>query len=77
MLGHVSTVLYLDCDYDKRPQWALVVYLLSHILLFTSFYQKTYSKPRQKKAVEMKPTVNGLVAPMNVEISSFGNKKDN
>ena len=78
MLGHVSTILYLDCDYDKRPQWTLVVYLISLIILFGNFYRKAYSKLRKKMAVEMKPTLNETaVTAMNVDIPALGNKKDN
>ena len=76
MLGHVSTVLYLDCDYDKRPQWALVVYLLSHIVLFANFYQKAYSKPRKQTGVETKPTISEVVTIANGAIPASGNKKD-
>lgn len=77
MLGHVLTVLYLDCDYDKRPQWTLVVYLLSHILLFTNFYRRAYSRPRKQKPVESETANREIAAAANGNIAAAGNKKDN
>ena len=46
ILGHVSLSLYLDCPNDKRPQWALVVYAISHLFLFSNFYNHSYIKRR-------------------------------
>ena len=46
ILGHVSLSLYLDCPNDKRPQWALVVYAISHLFLFSNFYNQSYIKRR-------------------------------
>ena len=45
ILAHVSLALYYDCRYDTRPQWALVVYMLSHLALFSNFYKHTYLGP--------------------------------
>ena len=44
ILGHVFLSLYLDCPIDKRPQWALVVYAISHLFLFSNFYNQSYIK---------------------------------
>ncbi|CAI8056741.1 Elongation of very long chain fatty acids protein 4, partial [Geodia barretti] len=44
ILLHVVQAVYNGCRYDVRPQWTLVVYMLSHIALFGNFYKHTYSK---------------------------------
>ena len=54
ILVHVSYGLYANCDFDKRPQVALVIYLLSHILLFSNFYRHTYSKKKKNGADNIK-----------------------
>ena len=44
ILLHVVQAVYNGCRYDVRPQWTLVVYMLSHIALFGNFYKHTYRK---------------------------------
>lgn len=36
--------LYTDCDYDKRVEWACVIYLSSLFILFMNFFIRSYVK---------------------------------
>ena len=48
VLIHTVQALFITaCDYDWRTEAALIVYLLSHILLFSNFYKKTYKKSKK------------------------------
>ena len=40
--------LNTDCDFDRRVIWAAIIYLASHIVLFSNFYFNSYVKPRGK-----------------------------
>ena len=46
MLVHCIISLLIECAYDRRPQWILFFYLLSHIALFSNFYRNAYIKPK-------------------------------
>ena len=46
MLVHCIISLLIECGYDRRPQWILFFYLLSHIALFSNFYRHAYIKPK-------------------------------
>ena len=72
ILLHVSRSLYANCDFDLRVQWALVIYMISHLLLFFHFYIHSYIKPASRAAgvkgqgsegskVNVTPAVNGTV----------------
>ena len=36
--------IYTDCDYDKRVEWACVIYLSSLFILFMNFFIRSYVK---------------------------------
>ena len=60
ILVHTSYTLYLDCDFDKRVQWALVIYLLSHLALFSNFYFQSYlKKGRSRRGRSKGQVTNG------------------
>lgn len=47
VLIHTVQALFITaCDFDWRTEVALIFYLLSHIILFSNFYKKTYKKPK-------------------------------
>ena len=58
--------LNTDCDFDRRVIWAAIIYLASHIVLFSNFYFNSYVKPGK---AEHK---NGIIS----ESSEKPNKKD-
>ena len=47
-MAHTVHSLYVGCDFDIRPQWALVFYLISHLLLFSNFYVHAYIRPESR-----------------------------
>ncbi|XP_070557481.1 very long chain fatty acid elongase 4-like [Ptychodera flava] len=49
--------LYIDCGYPRIVLYALAVYMVSHIILFGNFFNKTYRQPRTKAAASKE--VNG------------------
>lgn len=46
---HALTGLTTDCKFPRPYVYALIAYLISHIILFSNFYWQTYTKPKQKK----------------------------
>lgn len=38
--------LTTGCGYDKRVQWAALIYLTTQFLLFLNFYMKSYTRPK-------------------------------
>ena len=59
ILLHTSYAAYLNCDYPSGYGLSLVLYMVSHILLFSNFYNKAYTataktvkalSPRRPKA---------------------------
>ncbi|XP_002732296.1 very long chain fatty acid elongase 4-like [Saccoglossus kowalevskii] len=51
ILGMFQTLtgLFVGCNYPKGYLYALVIYLFSHLVLFSNFFKKTYLKPRKTK----------------------------
>ncbi|XP_033753495.1 elongation of very long chain fatty acids protein 4-like [Pecten maximus] len=49
IFGHTVYSIYLSCGYPNGYNWALVCYVMSHILLFTNFYYQTYTKKAQSR----------------------------
>ncbi len=47
VLFHTLTAMYLNCGYPRGYGLALVLYMVSHILLFSNFYRKTYYTGRK------------------------------
>ncbi|XP_071809049.1 very long chain fatty acid elongase 4-like [Asterias amurensis] len=45
---HSFVVLYQDCGFPRPYVYCLMAYLLSHIILFTNFYRKSYSDKKAK-----------------------------
>ncbi|XP_071486804.1 very long chain fatty acid elongase 4-like [Diadema antillarum] len=56
VLIHSLIVLYQDCGFPRGYVYALIAYLISHIILFSNFFHKAYvvkgKKSRAKKSVE-------------------------
>lgn len=43
ILFHTSYAAYLNCKYPSGYGLSLVLYMVSHILLFSNFYNKAYT----------------------------------
>ena len=78
--------IYTDCDYDKRVEWACVIYLSSLFILFMNFFIHSYVKrPVQSHRKDSTDTgqdtysrtavANG--GTQNNNISLLNAKKDN
>lgn len=75
--------IYTDCDYDKRVEWACVIYLSSLFILFMNFFIHSYLKrPIQhhsadtgQDAYSKTAVANGVTQHHN--ISLLNAKKDN
>ncbi|XP_022106344.1 elongation of very long chain fatty acids protein 4-like [Acanthaster planci] len=46
---HSFVTLYLDCGFPDPYVYALIGYLISHIILFSNFYRKSYGNKDKKK----------------------------
>ena len=40
--------LFTGCQYDRRVQWALAIYVSTQFCLFMNFYTKSYGKKSNK-----------------------------
>ena len=45
--------IYLDCGYPLHYNYALVAYMMSHILLFSNFYYQTYHRKAHSKKLDL------------------------
>ncbi|KAK3103302.1 hypothetical protein FSP39_018353, partial [Pinctada imbricata] len=52
IFAHTIQALYVDCNFPRGYGYALLIYDLSHILLFSNFYYQTYSKKARAKKEE-------------------------
>ncbi|XP_021345751.1 elongation of very long chain fatty acids protein 4-like [Mizuhopecten yessoensis] len=52
IFGHALYSLYLSCGYPNGYNVALICYVMSHILLFSNFYYRTYTKKAQSGKVK-------------------------
>lgn len=77
ILIHVSQALYNDCKYDRRPQWALVIYMFSHLALFTNFYQKTYTTNPKREIGSKNGELKGLNENVVVEQKGLNGVREN
>lgn len=77
--------IYTDCDYDKRVEWACVIYLSSLFILFMNFFIHSYVKRPHRKGktdtgqdADSKTAVaNGSTQHQNNNMSLLNAKKDN
>ena len=46
---HTMLVLYMDCGFPPAYAYALLAYAISHIVLFSNFYHKSYIKNRKSR----------------------------
>ena len=44
VIAQNAYAIYTDCDYDKRVEWACVIYLSSLFILFMNFFIHSYVK---------------------------------
>jgi hypothetical protein len=47
---HTSYAIYASCGYPNGFNWALILYDVSHIALFSNFYYHTYTKKARERA---------------------------
>ena len=47
IVGHTCLVLYMDCGFPPAYAYALLAYAISHIVLFSNFYHKSYIKKKR------------------------------
>ncbi len=40
--------LFTGCEYDRKVQWALAIYVATQFFLFMNFYLKSYGKKRDR-----------------------------
>ncbi len=40
--------LFTGCEYDRKVQWALAIYVVTQFFLFMNFYLKSYGKKRDR-----------------------------
>jgi len=45
---HTTNSLYVECPIPKWTHWALILYAMSFVFLFTNFYVQTYNKSLNK-----------------------------
>ncbi len=60
VMGHTLNSLRVDCEFDIRPRITLVVYLMSHILLFSNFFRQTYIRPKPAPRSDKAASNEGL-----------------
>lgn len=72
VLFHTLGAMYLNCGYPRPYGLVLILYMISHILLFSNFYCKTYhgAKPRSSSKVKISGMKNGVSCGVVDSVSS-------
>lgn len=50
IMCHTLIAVYINCGFPSGYGFALILYMLSHILLFSNFYNKAYHSKEKKSA---------------------------
>lgn len=52
IMFHTINAIHQNCGFPNKFNWSLIVYDLSHIILFTNFYYETYTKKERRLKLE-------------------------